>query len=151
LHKKEFVWFIPNDDNRIADAKILREEFFDTVPNWEYDENWEHLYCSMLEMLIALSKRISFIEGRLSSSDWFWIMIENVCFFDCSDEAYENDPSISLRVDEILDRIIWRTYSYNGDGGLFPLRDPPNDQRRVEIWYQMNYFLIEHYQENRGE
>jgi hypothetical protein len=39
-------------------------------------------------------------------------------------------------------RVINRTYGPDGSGGLFPLHKPHIlDQRRVELWYQMQYYL----------
>ena len=33
----------------------------------------------------------------------------------------------------------------NGTGGLFPLKRPRVNQRRVEVWYQMSEYLMENY------
>jgi hypothetical protein len=33
----------------------------------------------------------------------------------------------------------------NGTGGLFPLKMPKVNQRRVEIWYQMSAFIEENF------
>ncbi len=39
-------------------------------------------------------------------------------------------------IEDIIHTFVWRTYNYNGYGGLFPLDDPKEDQRKVEIWYE---------------
>ena len=44
-----------------------------------------------------------------------------------------------------LDGFINRQYEANGEGGLFPLKGVCEDQREVEIWYQMNAYLYEHH------
>jgi hypothetical protein len=49
----------------------------------------------------------------------------------------------SQAIDDILDSVIWRTYSPDGRGGFFPLNQPQEDQRKIEIWYQMNKYVIE--------
>ena len=46
-------------------------------------------------------------------------------------------------VEEILNRVVWRTNESDGTGGLFPLSRPYLDQRDVEIWSQLNAFLLE--------
>jgi hypothetical protein len=46
-------------------------------------------------------------------------------------------------VDEALSALIYRTYDRDGTGGLFPLTHPEEDQRKVEIWYQLNAYLLE--------
>jgi hypothetical protein len=48
-------------------------------------------------------------------------------------------------VNQILTNLVERTYQKNGKGGLFPLKQPAKDQRRVEIWYQMAAYLNENY------
>ena len=48
LHRKQFSWFVPNDDNRIEDGKDLRFEFMDKYEIEDADELWVNLECSML-------------------------------------------------------------------------------------------------------
>lgn len=137
LHTKEFVWIIPNDDNRLEDGRLLRDEFVQEVYVPE-DQNWIDLGCSMLEMLIALARRCSF-EDDLPVDEWFWHMMENLGLNGYSDRGGWSEQD----VDEILDDVIWRTYEPDGRGGLFPLMDAPEDQREVELWYQMSEYLLE--------
>lgn len=141
LHQTEFTWFVPNDDNRVADGKYLRYEFLDTRPPHEHlaDHEWiEERGCSMLEMLVALSRRCSFLGGGAASA-WFWHLIDNLGMRGFTD-AKPGDPA---EIDHILRRVIDRTYDEFGNGGLFPLRETDIDQRQVEIWHQMNHYLIE--------
>ena len=140
LYCKEFIWIVPNDDNRIADGRDLRLEFLNEKGIKEHDALWLNLGCSMLEMLIALSRRLVFeVEGTVD--EWFWVLMGNVHFRPATDHNYNDD--MRVYIDEMLDQIIWRTYSYDGRGGLFPLTDPVHDQRRVEIWYQLSAYLLE--------
>jgi hypothetical protein len=55
----------------------------------------------------------------------------------------DNTPFSDAAIDELLDRVIWRTYRRNGAGGLFPLKRTREDQRQVEIWYQLCAYLLE--------
>lgn len=142
LYEKEFFWFVPNDDNRIADGKLLRYEFLRELNIDEIDQLWLDLECSMLEMMVGLSRRLAF-ETDDEPRDWFWHLIENLKLTNLNDHEY--NESKMLEVDEALEQVIWRTYSPNGDGGLFPLNDVHADQRNVEIWYQMNAYLLENY------
>lgn len=141
LYSKEFVWLVPNDDNRVEDGRDLREEFF-TTQNIEPDPEWMGFQCSILEMLIALSRRASFEANSGSPRDWFWILIHNLDLQDLHDAKY-NDSALAAEVDEILDQFIWRTYAFNGRGGLFPLEKTDEDQREVELWYQLATYLLE--------
>lgn len=137
LYCKEFVWIIPNDDNRAEDGKDLRLEFVESE-GIDVDHEWMNMTCSMLELLIGLSRRLSF-EAEGEPRGWFWHMIENLGF-----EIY-NDNSLypEGEIDRRLDELIWRLYKRNGSGGLFPLKRPPEDQRNVEIWYQLSAYLLE--------
>lgn len=137
LYSTEFFWRIRNDDNRVADGKELRSEFL----NGEAVNGWESQGCSFLEMLIALSRRLAFQTEGVSVAEWFWHLITNV-ELNISDLEYE-DRRMQNFVDQVLQNINNRTYDRNGRGGLFPLHIPGLDQTKIEIWDQMNYYLIE--------
>ena len=139
MYKKEFVWFVPNDDNRVEDGRELRF-IFSEKEDVELSEDWVHLPCSMLEMLIALSRRAAFLGGS-SSRYWFWHILDNVDLSACTD-AYSYSEE---EIDDILNTIVWRTYEFNGKGGLFPLHFADEDQTRVEIWDQLGAYLMQRY------
>lgn len=140
LYTKEFVWFIPNDDNRLEDGRYLRYEFLTEMGIQDVSNEWMHEGCSMLEMLIGLSRRLAF-ETDSEPAGWFWKLIENLGLEGYNDNTlYPNEL-----IDDILNSVIFRTYKRNGDGGLFPLRHAHQDQRNVEIWYQLNAYLLENY------
>ena len=138
FYGKEFIWIIPNDDNRAEDGKDLRQEFVDTIYFKTPDQNWMRMGCSVLEMLVALTRRLAF-ETDGSPREWFWVLLENLDLTKYNDNTLVPIPE----VEEILDAVIWRTYHYDGTGGLFPLRRPTEDQRQVEIWYQLSAYLLE--------
>lgn len=139
LHEKEFVWIIPHDDNRIEDGRELRYTFaYETEQR--LTPEWHSFPVSVLEVLIGLSHRLSFQLDE-TPQYWFWKLIWNLDLSRCTDKRYP--PAVRRGVDEILDRVIWRTYEYSGEGGLFPLDDPHEDQRRVELWDQMSAYVIE--------
>ena len=140
LYTKEFVWLIPNDDNRVEDGRDLRYEFMDDESIDEVDPDWMHLGCSVLEMLIGLSRRLAF-EAEGEPRDWFWKLLENVGLPLISDADYDQHKE---QIDIAFDRVIWRRYDADGYGGLFPLRNPDKDQRKVELWYQAASYILEH-------
>jgi len=143
LYSREFVWLIANDDNRCADGKDLRELFVTELGFDKVDPNWMDLGCSMLEMLIALAKRAAY-ESDKSEGDWFWIFMQNMGIRKFNDAYYKNaEKAALLEIDDAIQRVVWRTYSPDGEGGLFPLRHPSEDQRRVELWYQLSAYLLE--------
>src|SRR4051812_21002459 len=70
MYDTEFVWIIPNDDNRLMDGLDLRVEFFG---------NKEMLAkpCSALEVLVALSRRLAWLAGG-SAEGWGWQLLCNL-------------------------------------------------------------------------
>lgn len=138
LFTKEFIWIIPNDDNRVEDGRDLRIEFLEENGLYEVSSEWMELGCSFLEMLIALSRRLAF-EADGSSVRWFWTLMENLNL-----STYNDRTPIPLgEVDNILDTVIWRTYSPDGSGNLFPLKNATHNQQNVEIWYQLSAYVLE--------
>jgi hypothetical protein len=138
LYNTEFVWFLPNDDNRVKDGQELRV-FFLRETNFEADQDWMSLGCSVLEMLIAFAYRAEF-QTEIPPAEWFWKFIENLDLIRFNDISFDGTDDIA----NILETFIWRTYQPNGQGGLFPINHPSKDQRKVEIWYQFCEYLMEH-------
>lgn len=139
LYTKPFTWFVANDDNRAEDGRDLRYEFL-ADQELDRDRDWLELDCSIFEMLIALSRRMAF-EADGDALEWFWRFIQNLDIYNYTDSNY----NIQAR-DEIeyaLDRLVNRSYSPDGRGGLFPLRRSTQDQRKVELWYQMASYVME--------
>ena len=136
---------IPNDDNRIADGLELREEYL------EETGNRNHIIlcgpCSLLEMMIALARRMENILEKYDYISWFWEMIGNLELLDYHDSnPIWNPRTWDLRpIHEIIYRLLSRTYSKNGDGSLFPMNRTRRNMCKTEIWYQMNNYLIENY------
>jgi hypothetical protein len=78
-----------------------------------------------------------YLDG--TPSNWFWVLLNNLGLEQCNDESdYDQNA-----VDILLDQLIWREYLEDGRGGLFPLERPAEDQRDVELWYQLNAYVVE--------
>lgn len=137
MYDKTFVWLVPNDDNRVQDGLDLRNEWV-ALNDIRVDHEWMIRDCSFLEIVISLSRRLAF-EGEGHPPVWFWHLLGNLGLQECTDRSKYNQEW----VDEVLDTVIQRTYEPNGRGGLFPLRYPKHDQREVELWYQMNEYLLD--------
>lgn len=139
MFTKRFVWIVPNDDNRQEEGKELRIEFLTDLEIPTADPNWLDIECSFLEMLVSLSRRLAFLaDGEVRG--WVNQLLDNLDIR-ASDAQYNN--RVAQIVDETMDRVIWRQYDYNGNGGLFPLQNPREDQTQVELWYQLNAYLNE--------
>lgn len=137
LHNTEFVWTLSGDDNRAEDGVELRTEFL-LAADLPDDPEWRALPCSLLEMLIAFSRRAEYMTD-MNAEEWFWHFMENLGL-DKYNEAY--GASID-EIGEVLYRVVWRQYNFNGHGGLFPLSKPAHDQTKVEIWYQFCEYLTD--------
>lgn len=138
LYRKEFTWFIPNDENRAQDGIELRYEWAHQTRGPAPDHNWMQLGCSFLEMLIGLSRRMAFeIDG--DPKECFWLLLDNLGFSEFHDKSRYSTSFVDRRVHVVLDR----TYDHLGNGGLFPLKYSDHDQRRVEIWYQLCEYLLQ--------
>lgn len=140
LYSTPFEWTVPNDDNRVEDGCELRWEFLGENHIEDADPVWVGLQCSVLEMLIGLARRAAF-ETPGAVDEWFWKFMQNLDLRGYTDAIY--NQRIAREVNDRLERVIFRTYSYNGTGGLFPLSNPRRDQRRVELWYQLSAYLLE--------
>lgn len=143
LHLSEFsddtAILIPNDSNRIVDSIGLRERYCHRYHVKNYNDIYSES-CTVLELLISLSKRMEDQFGIKDYTSWFWEMIGNLKLTEFDDESYSYK-----NVDKILKKFLMRRYSKNGNGGLFPILYPSEDQRKLEIWYQMNAYLNENY------
>lgn len=158
LHKKSFRWFIPNDDNRRDDGLNLRDIFLEEK---RYDESHLEIEyflkadCTVFEVLVALAQRMNDLMYDLADTrndktpKFFEEMLGNLGLAHLTDASFLGegvDPVTDVQINETLEVLMDRTYAYDGRGGLFPLKKrPPEDQSRVEIWYQMMLYLTENY------
>lgn len=149
LHDTEFTYSIELDSNRWEDGVDLRCKF---GYEHSYDNNVIDLYfgntpCSVLEMMIALSIRCE--ENIMRDSDigdrtrhWFWTMIDNLGLAMMVDTKFDKKY-----VELVICNFLNRDYGYHGEGSLFAVLTPRRDMRKVEIWYQMCWYLEEYLEE----
>lgn len=144
LHRIEFRPIMSLDNNRGTDGLQLRVDFMNEHGAWGSATNRGP--CSFLEFLVALAKRMSFLmhgEGNQGQTAYyFWKMIGNLGLDKVTDDRWFTANG-DFFVEDAVWRINERQYQKDGTGGIFPLRNPKEDQRKVEIWYQMNAWLIE--------
>ena len=144
LHSIEFRAKLPADKNRGMDGMQLRVEFMQL--HGPYGSATNRGPCTMLELFIALAKRMSFLMHGNSSgrhtSYYFWKMMDNLKLTKCNDDKW-NYINGDFFVEDAVWKIQNRQFEWNGDGGIFPLRHSREDQRGVEIWYQMQAWLGE--------
>lgn len=141
LYTTEFVWVVPNDENRISDARALRAKFVDTqgIRLRRSERDWIDLGCSILEVMVGLAYRLEFEAYTGRAHYWFWVLLDNIGLseFDDSCEIPEGD------IRDVLEMVIQRYYEPDGRGGFFPLDHPDKDQRQVELWGQVSSYVLE--------
>ena len=144
LYQEEFTWTIPMDENRAVDGVYLRDRFcYETGDH--LPDGWRDWPCSVLEMMasLAFAMEESFLydpESVTGPDTWLWELLDNCGLSKYDDRLMARDPE---GADAILATVLDRGYSGDGSGGLFPLRHPFEDQRNVEIWFQMNAYISE--------
>jgi hypothetical protein len=97
--------------------------------------------CSVLEMMVALA---IYAEEHIMSnpqignriSQWFWNMVVSLGLGDQMDNRFDR-----RYVEGVLQRFLNRKYEPNGQGGLFTIRNCDRDLRKVEIFYQLCWYL----------
>jgi len=136
LYNYEFYWVVEMDANRIEDTISLKDDFKYNTNYINYDQIYD--FCSVLEILVVLAISMNDNLESLGVPYWFWHMISNLNI------NYEDDLTNkeAMEIMDILKRFVNRDYSEYGL--LFPIKNPKKDQRKVELWYQMN----EYYNEN---
>lgn len=144
LLNMEYVFTNPRDINRALDGKVLRK-------HWEAEAARPIHFmgaCSVLEFLVALADRMNDAyydyENPDQTAKWFWVLINNMGM-----ECYENDYLEVIGTDGLVDilvRMMNHDYAPDGsEGGLFPLRSSQTDQRVIEVWYQLQNYLMENW------
>lgn len=133
------------DDNRAYDGIELRYKFGKDrgYSQAQIASVLDTRECSVLEMMVALAIRI---EHDITQDDsygdrtghWFWSMIKSLALMDQYDDNFNG-----LLVRGSVHRMLEREYASNGKGGLFTVKNPREDLRNVEIWYQMMWYLNE--------
>ena len=146
LRSKEFYYSVPNDANRAEDGKDLRREY-QASGKFVSTDIWEDEPCSVLEMIIALSFRLSrdiMPDYGYPVSYWFWKMIGNLGL-----DYYDNKRFELDEVDEIVKNWLDRSYQKILKSGKILLKSGKIDRKfveKTEIWYQMMIWLEENYE-----
>lgn len=144
LHNTEFGYLLRNDESRAREGMNLRHRFALTqmpeIPEYEILDILDGP-CSVLEMMIALA---IYCEEHVMDNpqvgdrtgQWFWNMVVNLGLADQMDVRFDK-----RYVEDTLRRFLNRQYEPNGTGGLFKIRNCRRDLRKVEIFYQLCWYL----------
>lgn len=153
LHDIPFTWIIHADDSRSGDAVTFRQyEFLDQLEisadtNMVALGQWATAAPSCLEVLLACARRWQFYFGGPSVPYYFTKMFNNMGFNQFPGRAL--GPAEQNQIREMVDIWLTRQFYPNGLGSPWPLNRGFNeveDQRRIDIWSQMNAYSAEHFQ-----
>lgn len=144
LHNTNFLYMLDRDDNRSADGIELRDDYEIPYEYKKYKYEFMDRPCSVLEMLIGLAIRVDDnIIGDPAEEhpeEFFWKMIDNLGLDKFKRNRYEDHD-----VTKILEKWMLRKFDKNGRGSPFPIKYDHRDQRKLEIWDQMNTYVSEEY------
>ena len=142
LYQTQFYILIDKDENRAEDGATLRDRFVveEGIAVDADDEEWFAMDCSVLELIFGVAERLAFETDKTVKS-CFWELLNNLGIASHNDAWF--DSWATVRIESKLHIFMERLYKYNGEGGLFPLKHPREDQSTVEIWYQMAAYLDE--------
>lgn len=148
MHERIFTYSIAKDMSRASDGIDLRYRYgtHHDIPDDVIDYEINCRNCSVFEMLVALALRIE--ETIMDDPDignrtekWFWMMINNLGYGEMDDAHFDISAA-----EFIMNRFLDRLYECDGrGGGLVHIRNPRENLRYVEIWYQLMWYLSENY------
>jgi len=131
LHERRFV-VNRYDQNRAVDGIALREEYAGETENGT---------ATVLEMLIALSRRAAYAndlnENPISSEDWFWKFMFNLELDGFTDYMFNQDGDIAI-INMIVSDFVNRDYRTRNIFGL-----DAYVAHGLDLWGQMQYYATE--------
>lgn len=148
LFGMKFIAIIDRDNNRISDGDALRKEFLNSEGIDEsYLFEFDDMDVSVLEVLIGIAKRIEYqVQNGMDidrTNEQFWMLLRNLDI-----EKYTSANYKPVNIREKVNVWMKRKFEKNGFGSIFPLQNCDEDQRKCEIWVQMNRYVWENWFEN---
>lgn len=149
LYSIEFTADNAMDDNRRMDGIDLRIRFCNEQNLEDYHYMFEKYPCSLLEMMVALALRCEetiMIDTSLGNRThvWFEEMLHSLDILKQTNEYY-NENYVKV----CITKLYQRQYDYYGRGGLFTAMKTTRDMRSLDIWSQMQQYLIEYDERDR--
>lgn len=142
LHNMEYTWVLDRDENRAEDGRDLRDEYegFDDLI---LDEVYKRP-CSVLEMMLALSIAADDnIIGDPSEEHPEVFFLEMLKNLGLTEIHMRRDSENEIK--RVIRRWLDRKFEKNGVGSPFPVYTDQRDQRKMEIWDQVNNYIFENY------
>lgn len=132
------------DIDREKDGLELRKEW----PNDSLDGEFHIIPCTMLEMIIGISKRMSeqLMDegGEDKTAQYFWEIMENLGLTCMDDDNFGWETGLAQKkIAKTCEILCKRQYNPDGTGGgMFPMPGLLGiNQKKMEIWYQMQEYI----------
>lgn len=139
LYSYPFEIIVETDANLLPNVFALRDEYGYKPKPYEKD------MANCFEIFISLASKFDWLLSDLKNPDrteeWFWMMMKNTGLIFYDNEHFNRDD-----IESICDVFVHRKYKTNGYGGPFPLRQPRKNVRRVDLWYQINWYVNENFE-----
>lgn len=149
---RTMYWYIKAlDQNRATDGVMLRYKFVQLGLKKSVDRAFDIVSRvfgedppSVLEVLVALAIRCEtsiMSNGETNrTAEWFWNMIVSLDLHNMDNRGFDE-----AYVNMCVNGWLLELYNTDGSGGLFTLTNPKDiDMRQLDIWKQMNAWLIEY-------
>lgn len=163
LYSTKFRAMLDKDNDRASDGYDLRYRFAEYICDKDNKMDLNKYYEStnkinatideitksldtvgdfnLLELLIALAIKCE--EQFMSdpsygnrTQQWFWNMITNLGLGEMRDGAFNVDT-----YNKIINTFLDHRYTRDGKGGLFYVRNSPEDMRNIDIWKQLLIYV----------
>ncbi len=139
------------DIDREKDGLELRKEWSNKTheyPGDDFDYGMQPIPCTMLEMIIGISKRMSEQlmdeDGEDKTAQCFWEIIGNLGLNCWDDDNFGWETGLAPKnIGKICEILCKRQYNPDGTGGgMFPMPGVLGvNQKKIEIWYQMQEYI----------
>ena len=131
------------DIDREKNGLELRKEWYCNNITFE-----DSLPCTVLEMIIGISKRMSEQlmdeDGEDKTAQYFWEIIGNLGLDCWDDDSFGWDTGLAQKkIAKTCEILCKRQYNSDGTGGgMFPMPGVLGiNQKKMEIWYQMQEYI----------
>ena len=132
------------DVDREKDGLELRKEW----SNDSLDGEFHIIPCTILEMIIGISKRMSEQlmdeDGEDKTAQYFWEIIGNLGLDCWDDDNFGWETGLAQKkIAKTCEILCKRQYNPDGTGGgMFPMPGLLGiNQKKMEIWYQMQDYI----------
>lgn len=129
LYSEPYVPVHIMDENRAIDGIELRQEWLSLYDEHAYIyDGWLEEPCSVLEMLVALSRRANFTATSMTTAEWFKTMLDNLSLRIPDVNFQENKHKVYYILD-LMD---------HGEISPFPTNYP---DYKDQLWDQMMEYI----------